>query len=239
MEERHETYAGTKIILLLLVICGIFVFKLLYGPFMGKIEKRNVKIATINYLNKKYGDHNYEIISIEYNYDKGILFGYTNPYGYVVRFTSNVVNQSSLYVSGLTPKKYRFRDNFLHDYLSELYSNYWKISDIAPVEDMQTYFLEKIQKEFDPNCETVVIKHPKIVIPNDFGRLPTIEELENNIHFYTVDSLTFTLSADVANEEEYEKKLKAYLEKEFGSSWQITVFSNGKIHCYRSYYGVS
>ena len=73
-------------------------------------------------------------------------------------------------------------------------------------------------------------------IPDDFGRIPTIDEIENDINLYGVSRVRYTTILEIDKEEEYETKLKAYLNNYFSGEWDTDI--NKKDNLYSiSFYG--
>ena len=110
---------------------------------------------------------------------------------------------------------------------------YDELDKIMPLEKYSDYLCGKIQNEFDPNCKSVKIYHLQLNIPNDFGRIPTMQELKNDINLYRCSYFTITLNSDIDenDKDNYKNKLKNYLENNTKYKWSIYYNNNGTISC--------
>ena len=225
------------IILAIVIIGGVIIYKLFFPPRVKLNERKNVTSFVENYLIKKYGDHKYKVTNVEYEFDMDTLFDYSNPTGYWVDFTSDVVPDTWITINGLEPEEYEVDNDYLiEDYHfpdKDGYDVYQMKSKIEPKEEVETKILNELQKEFDTNINDVECDYLILSLPDNFGRIPTLEELENNIDLYTVGTFDFYVSQGIKDTDEYEKKLKEYIKNKYGVDSSIYfALNNTKVNVF-------
>ena len=130
------------IILITLLIVGYMFYKIFSGPSVSVKEKRDVKKYVEDYLNKKYGEHEYKVTDVRYEYDMATLFDYSNPTGYWVDFKSDIVSDTWIIINGLNPNDYTVKnDYFIEDYYfpdQDGYDVYNIKENMKPKEELET-----------------------------------------------------------------------------------------------------
>ena len=208
----------------------------MYGQYKGPIyfssERRNVTRIVEEYLTKKYGDHNFKVTYIDYNYDMRYVFDYSTKDGYLVGYKSDVVN-SAVSVSGIYPNITGISDWFLEDYYfgeEEASQKFVEIQNLAPTEEIRSAILNKLKNEFDINAQTVESLNPKFEVPDDFGRIPTIDEIKTSVDLYRVSSFSYTTAFKPNEQDNYEMRLKEYLKNSFNGDWDIRIIKNNCLY---------
>lgn len=223
------------VVIVILIIGGLTIWKLLSPPSVKRSDRKNVTFFVENYLTEKYGKHNFKVTGVEYDFNMTRLFDYSNRVGYNVRFKCDIVNYSFIYISGIDPKEFTIiGDTLLEDYYFPnlyLYRKYEAMESLIPVEKIQSNFFNRFKQDFEPSCQTLKCYNPKLDIPNNLGRIPTMEEIKSNISYYEVRNFTYTLTDRIENKEEYENKLDKYLKQNFGGDWSIYFNSDISISC--------
>ena len=204
------------IIILSILIIGIcIIYRLFLGPSVGMKEKAEVKKYAENYLSMKYGDHNYKITDIEYEFDMSYIFDYSNPTGYWVDFTSDVVAHSWITIDGLNPDKYQVNNDYFVEsyYFSDMdgYDVSKTIDDMIPRLEIEAVILEELKNEFDSNIYEVDCEYIALHIPENYGGIPTLESLKSDISLYKILSFDYKVSKAIEDTNEYEERLKAYI----------------------------
>lgn len=216
-----------------LIICSFWL-----PPRMKSNEKKSVTAYVERYLTEKYGNHNFKVTKIDYDYHMQTLFDYSHRTGYDVYFKSDTVKDSYVNISGVYPNEYNINSEaFIYDYYFDEMDNYERsklIKSITPDEKIETYLLNMIKQDFEPSCQTIEELNIDLNIPNNLGRIPTLEELKNNINYYEILRFDYTLTDKIDNEEEYKDKLGEFLKKNLGGNWKIYI-SNKKedVSCYK------
>lgn len=213
------------IIIFILSLVGYVGYRILSGPSVSIKEKIEIKKYVENYLTKKYGEHNYKVTGIRYEYDMTTLFDYSNPTGYWVDFKSDIVSDSWITINGLNPDDYKVdSDYFIQSYyFPELdgYNTYKAMDNMKPKKELETIFLNELRDEFEPNvyeveCETILLN-----IPEDYGKIPTLEELKTNINLYEVTHFDYKVSNTIEDTNEYSERLEAYIANKYNSNSDI------------------
>ena len=215
----------TIIILIVLSILGYGVFRVFYGPSVSMKDKREIKKYAENYLTKKYGEHKFKVTGIRYEYDMTTLFDYSNPTGYWVDFKSDIVPHSWITINGLNPDVYKVdSDYFIESYYfpeKDGYDVYKIMDNMEPRKDLERLLLDELRKEFDSNiyemdCDTIILD-----IPEDYGKIPSLEELNTNTSLYRITQFDYKVSTAIEDTEKYEKGLKSYIKNKYNSSSDI------------------
>ena len=227
-----------KIILLIILIIILIFYKIVIPPFVKFGERKNVTSFVENYLTNKYGEYNFKVTSVEYEFDMAYMnfFDYSNPVGYSVEYKNDITKGSYLTISGLNLNEYKIDyDDFLGDcYFSDLhgYERYDMFESIKPYKKINEMILNDI-REFDLSVSDIVNVTVSLDIPNDYGRIPLLDELKNNIDLYEISNFTIYYSNLVLNDESYESDLKKYLSDTYNDDWKIHFNTNGSVSCSR------
>lgn len=228
-----------KIFLIVLLVFGVLCIVLLKTFLLGPSVKRNTKKEVTNfakeYLIAKYGNHNFKITKVEYDFHMTKLFDYTNPIGYMVYFKSDVSNFSYVSIEGLESEELKVKnDSLIEDYYFPNlvgYERYDAIKALAPVEKIQDSLSLNLKENFESTCINVICNNTRLNIPNNTGKIPTIDELKNNIDYYEILDFNFKLSNYIEDQEKYKNKLNEYLNQTLGGTWNIYFNPNGSITC--------
>ena len=228
-----------KILLAILFVLGVITLIILKSVFFGPSVKRDVKKKVSSfveeYLTEKYGDHNYKITKVTYDFHMSTLFDYSNPVGYNVYFSSDVVNSSYVTIKGIEIDELKVEnDGFIEDYYYPKltgYERYDAIKSITPVEKIQNELFSNLKEDFESSCTKVTCNNVSLSIPKNTGKIPTMEELKNNIDYYEILDFNFKLSNYIEDQEEYKNRLNEYLTQTFGGTWNIYFNPNSSITC--------
>lgn len=213
------------IILIILSLIGYGGYRILKGPAVSIKEKIKVKEFAENYLTNKYGEHKYKITSIRYEYNMTTLFDYSSPIGYWVDFKSDIVTDSWITINGLNSKNYKVdSDYFLESYYfpeQDGYDIYEAMNNIEPKKELETIILNELRAEFEPDayqleCETILLN-----IPDNYGKIPTLEDLKINTNLYKVTHFDYKILNAINDTNEYEKNLKSYIKNKYNSNSNI------------------
>lgn len=203
--------------ILLLVCLGLY--RIFSGPSVSFKEKIEIKEYAKNYLTEKYGDYNYKITGVRYEYDMDTIFDYSSPVGYWVDFKSDIVSESWLTINGLTSDNYVVdNDYFIEDYYFPDMDGYDvsnMLNDMEPKDEFESILLNSFKKEFEPNIYEVECDYMYLTIPDDYSRIPTLEEIENDVNLYRTSSFDYRVSKSIENVDEYEEKLKSYIQNKY------------------------
>lgn len=223
---------GTKIAIIVLVsifavlfLVGYGIRLIFMGPSVGLADKKRIETFSEEYLTKKYGEHHFKVTGVKYEYHSTTLFDYSDPTGYWVDFTSDVVADSWLKISGLTPGQYKVNTDHLIEsiYLPKMgYDAYKKMEELKPKEAMNEILLDKLKNEFDPNIYEMNCDSMQLAIPDDYGKIPTLEEIKSNTSLYEARSFIYKVPNKIENKEEYESRLRAYVSSNFG--WKSKIY---------------
>lgn len=169
--NRSSLSIGSLVLLSNIVV--LIIIPVLTNIFIG--------MKAITYLNNKYGENDFKVTSVEKEYtDSGIIDSYHT--GYLISVNSTSLNISFEVRTGTDHKD--FRDYFINDYYKDYsYSDeYKRISDNLvekiniEVENLKNY-LSQYNKISFWEINDFDIKKAFGVIPDNYGRIPTVEEL--------------------------------------------------------------
>ena len=213
------------IIIIILSIVGYVGYRILSGPSVSRKEKIEIKKYVENYLTNKYGEHKYKVTNIRYEYDMITLFDYSNPTGYLVDFKSDIVPDSWITINGLNPDDYKVdNDYFIEDYYfpkQDGYNTYKTMDNMKPRKELETILLNELRAEFEPDAYKVECETISLNIPEDYGKIPTLEELKNNTKLYKVTQFDYKVSNTIEDTNEYEERLKTYILNKYNSNSSI------------------
>lgn len=215
---------------LILLVVGFLGYRIFYGPSVSIKERRDVKEYVINYLTKTYGDHKYRVSGISYEYDMTTLFDYSNPTGYWVYFKSDVVSHSWVTITGLNPDDYKIdSDYFIESYYfpdHDGYDVYNKMSDMIPREQIETILLNELKDEFEPNAVEVECDYILLSVPENYGKIPTLEELKTNVDLYEILGFDYSVLYPIKDTVEYEERLKEYILNKYKTDSNIYFYKD-------------
>lgn len=236
--KRILTIVGIVIVIFFIFLI-LFLIKLKLNtipPAVPKNEKESVTKLAENYLTNKYGNHNFKVKDVDYIFQMDSIFDYSNCTGYSLTFNSDVVDESSIDILGTNPNEYVVKsDSFIVDYYFldlDGYERYEAKESMIPKEAINKELYYKIKQEFDSNCQNLECYGISLNIPEDFGRIPSLEELKNEVKFYEILNFQYTINEIVENEEDYKNQLRDYLSDILGGDWDI-YYLDGKIECFR------
>ena len=224
-----------KIFAVLAVVgCILFIvlYKIFSGPSVNGKEKREIKKYVENYLTLKYGDHDFKVTHIEYEYDSdGTLFDYSNPVGYWVDIKSDIVAKSWVTIDGLYPDEYKVHSDYIiqeyHFPDKDGYQTQAAMNNRIPRSDIETDILRELQVEFDSDIYEVECDYIKLNIPEDYGKIPTMEELTSDTSLYKVMGFDFKHSNSIEDKEKYKEKLQKYIKSKYNCDSSIYMYPNG------------
>ncbi len=225
MKKNKKIMIIILLIIIILVVVGYVVYRILRGPSVNIKEKIEIKNYVESYLTKKYGEHKYKVTGIRYEYDMDTLFDYSNPTGYWVYFKSDIAPDSWITINGLNPNDYKVdSDHFIESYYfpdQDGYNTYKTMDSIEPKEELEAILLDELKTEFEPHvyevkCDTILLN-----IPEDYGRIPTLEELKTNTNLYKVTEFDYKVSNTIEDTNEYNERLKTYIINKYNSNSNI------------------
>ena len=212
MKKSLKTKLKILIILILLGCCG---YRLFYGPIVSIKDKIDIKNYAENYLTKKYGEHKFKVTGIKYEYDSTSLFDFSNPTGYWVDFKSDIVPHSWITINGLSPDVYKVDgDYFIESYYfpeKDGYDIYETMESMKPKKELERLLLDKLKKELDSNIYEVDCDAAILEIPEDYGKIPTLEEIKTNTSLYKILGFDYRVSNAIVDTKNYENRLKIYI----------------------------
>ena len=198
--NKNSFFIGIFILLLNIII--IFILPTIVNNISLKLDEKKV----INYLNNKYGNSNYKVISIYKEYSH---YGMWDKYlsGYYYKIKSDYMKDTFIIK---VDNNYIEADYFLPVYFSQKYNlNYnleyhdWNNSLEYDFTDFNNYIKDLIKnkmltlnKEVDPsviyndyihsysNIDGVKYNSNYYIISSDNGKIPTIEELISSLINY-------------------------------------------------------
>lgn len=213
------------IILIILSIVGYVEYIIFCGPSVNRKEKIEVKKYVENYLTNKYGEHKYKVTGIRYEYDMTTLFDYSNPTGYWVDFKSDIVSDSWITINGLNPDDYKVdSDYFIEDYYfpeKDGYNVYKIMDNMKPRKELETILLNELRDEFEPDAYKVECDTISLNIPEDYGKIPTLDELKTNTNLYKVTHFEYKVLTTIEDTNEYKERLKEYITNKYNSNSDI------------------
>lgn len=213
------------LILIILSLIGYGGYRILNGPSVNIKEKIEIKKYVESYLTKKYGEHKYKVTGIRYEYDMTTLFDYSNPTGYCVDFKSDIVPDFWITINGLNPNDYKVdNDYFIQSYYfpgQDGYNVYKTMNSMRPKKELETILLNELRDEFEPDAYGVECSTILLNIPEDYGKIPTLEELKTNTNLYKVTQFDYKVSNTIENPNEYKERLKAYITNKYNSNSKI------------------
>lgn len=234
MNKNLKKILITVIITILLIfisIKGYTILNGLKGPSVKKEYKIIIEKYAEEYLTKKYGKHNFKVTRIDYDFHMDYVFDYSNPIGYWVDFKSDIVPKCWLVIKGLKQEDFIVdKDYYIEEYYfsdRDGYDIYEIMNNMKPKEELEKILLNELQQEFskdiyEVNCNTILLE-----IPEDFGRIPTLDELKTNTNLYKVTSFDYKESNALTDTEEYKRKLKSsFMEKYNYNKVDIFIIDN-------------
>lgn len=217
-----------KIIIIILIILSLVCYggyRIFSGPSVNIKEKIEIKKYVENYLTKKYGEHKYKVTGIRYEYNRTSLFDYSNPTGYWVDFKSDIVPDSWITINGLNPDDYKVdNDYFIESYYfpeQDGYNTYKTMDNMKPKKELETILLNELRDEFEPDAYEVECETISLNIPEDYGKIPTLEELKTNTSLYKVTHFEYKVSNTIEDTNKYNERLKAYITNKYNSNSNI------------------
>lgn len=216
-------------ILFVVIVCLIIVFvisKIIVPQIVKSSERKNVTLFVENYLTEKYGEHKYEVTRISYEYDMTTLFDYSNHTGYCVYFEvyfeSDIVSKSWITINGLNPDDYKVEDDYFIEsyYFADQDGIYKTMDNMKPKKEFETIILNELRDEFEPDVYKVEC-NISLNIPENYGKIPTLEELKTNTNLYKVTSFYYKVSNAIEDTNEYKERLKAYIINKYNSNSDI------------------
>ncbi len=216
------------VILIIVLILGYRVYRVLNGlsePNVPIKDKNEIEIYVENYLTNKYGDHKFKVTGVNYEYHMTTLFDYSNPVGYWVYFKCDLVNHSWVVIDGLVSDNYKIsNDYFIESYYFPEENGYdlqQKNIAMIPRKAIEIDLLNELKEEFEPNVYQVQTETVVLNIPDDYGKMPTLEELKTDTSLYEIRSFNYTVSNEIEEKEEYKNRLKTYIDNKYNCDSHI------------------
>lgn len=179
---------------IIILICNFII--IFIAPTLLKLN--NDKISIMSYLEQKYGDGNYKVVKIRKQYRKadGFFTGYdVDGYNYEIKsdYMENIfiihISNGSSYISSdyflpvYYSEKYHLDYELYYEYddrTKETHYNFDKLEEYirnnitAKTEDFATenFEIEDICRNYDVQYST-----NSLIIPEDYGRIPSMDEL--------------------------------------------------------------
>ena len=105
--------------------------------------------------------------------------------------------------------------------LIQAYDTYETMENMKPKKELETRLLKELRDEFEPDvyeveCETILLN-----IPNDYGKIPTLEELKTNTNLYKVTQFDYKVSNKIEDINEYNERLKSYITNKYNINSSI------------------
>ena len=224
---------GIVVAVLAVICCVSFcvLYRIFNGPSVNGKEKREIKKYVENYLTKKYGDHDFKVTGIDYEYDMETLFDHSNPTGYMVYIKSDIVSDSFVTINGLYGDDYKVNSDYIIQdyYFPDLdgYATQAAIKNRTPRREIAALILKDLQEEFDSNAYGLESDYIKLNIPEDYGKIPTMDELTSDTSLYKVMTFDYKYKNSTMDKEEYKEELQKYITNKYNCECDIYLYPNG------------
>ena len=222
--------------IVVLLIGSIFVFKKANGPSVSLNEQESVSKYALSYLTDRYGEHNFKVIGLKYEYNMNYMFDHSNPIGYKVIFKSDDVKNSFLTIYGMDDSNYLVKSDYYIEsyYYPDLdgYDSYETMKGIQPKKKLGTMFLNDILNEFDSHALEAECEESVLNIPEGYGKVPTLDDLKEDTNLYIPLSFTYKVTNTISDAEEYKNNLLSYVKNKYSKyidykkSENVDVFVN-------------
>lgn len=235
------------------LIIAFFVIYALYEKFSPQIEfDRQFRNMIEVYMEKKYGDQNFKVISYQKNYhhtEMSQMFDFSDKYhvGYIVRVTSDVLPDYTLvFVNGTELEKMTMSDMFLKDYYAvkdgidisdgagkDVFDNWDKLEEEVlkgeVVKNKCEIFKKNLCNKFAPIYEITIRNNTwdmSIDIPENLGHIPTKDELGE---FSEIKSIKIRTNIIESKQGIFMEELKEYINEYFNNIKNVNIrpYNNG------------
>lgn len=128
-------------------------------------------------------------------------------------------------IEGLNSNDYKVDSNhFIESYYfpnQDGYNTYETMENMEPKKELEAILLNELQDEFEPNayemdCDAILLE-----IPENYGKIPTLEELKTNTNLYKVKSFDYKVSNTIKYTTQYSERLKTYIKNKYNSNPKI------------------
>lgn len=164
----------------------------------SRIEKR-----TVDYLESKYGNHNYNVIKIEEEYTYNGFNKHLSNYNVMVK--NSVTNKNILVTIDADTNEYD--DNLLNLYYENF--DFYKDSNVQKsigdeLEKLNAFLQKKVNVKLSLDSYDNDEYYPDISIPSDYGKIPTKKELYKLLSKYIImNYLVITIDEDAIDNKLY------------------------------------
>ena len=220
---------GSKIIIIIFILLAVlcyYGYRLLNGPSVSLKDKREIKLYVEDYLTKKYGYHDFIVNKIDYLYEGNSLFDYSDPKGYWVYFKSDIVSESWLTIRGLINNNFKVDTDYLiKDYYypdKDGYEIYNTLDKMKPIDALNKSFTDELKNEFGIDGISVRINSSTLKIPDNYGRVPTLDEIKTDVSLYQILEFECSISDETINRNEFVTKLKTYLTNKYNCECEVS-----------------
>jgi hypothetical protein len=163
---------------LVVALGGIALFLLIPSISMNATTYRGNE-SVINYLNTRYGSHGFKVESVAESYSHNGMWDKTAD-GFIYTVSSNVTTQN---FHVLTNQEFRsFADYFLPVYFSNqkgfevsAYLGAYNYPSYS-YSELETYVDQRLVEEYSLPQNTFGTYYKDSIIPDDYGRLPDLDE---------------------------------------------------------------
>lgn len=216
-------------IFIIITIVGFWFYQSLVGPSVGFRDQSEIRAYVEDYLTNRYGDYQFKATRVEYEFDRSMLFN-NHPIGYQVDYQSSVIPHGFVIIQGLIPDDYWVKtDYFVQDYYSSdqggLIDYFDTMKDLEPKAAVESNFAAEFKSEFEPNAYDVECGVIILSVPENYGRIPTLDELQSNPNLYRFDFFKYSVSDPIEDTDAYSQKLQTYLENKYHRDSGIGFFS--------------
>ena len=87
--------------------------------------------------------------------------------------------------------------------------------------ELETILLKELRDEFEPDAYEVECETISLIIPEDYGKIPTLEDLTTNTNLYKVTHFYYKVSNTIEDTNEYEERLKTYILNKYNTNSDI------------------
>ena len=228
IKEKDTEMIENNYVLLQIVLTFICVWWILFlclnipKIFKSDVEK-HAEEYVLEYMNNKYGDEgNFKIYNIAKDYDSEGEYIFQSE-----EHTGFIVDLKTDYVSNIiTVKLYGTTKDEFHVFYDDLFQEYYDVSVYEFNRYKEEKKNEKVEKDFkeyfNVDVEVDIISSK---IPDDYGKIPTMEEYIDLIKIDT-ESINIDILDEVhyVNREAYLKKLAQFSMKYFGENELIKIY---------------
>lgn len=172
-------------------------------PVLNPVRYVAVKRIASAYLEEKYGDQDFRITGMSYiTFDDTFFDTTPNLTGYYVDAKCKGVTDFTVFIDGVNPGEcvVDFDDLLENRYVPNTEYNFFEqkefMEELVPLDEFKENLLISLQREISSDISEISDCEIRLDIPDDFGRIPTLEELKG-IELYKIVECECKYSEDL------------------------------------------